>query len=143
MGLSIELTEKHAGLGANAPRHRIDVNALHAGKVDDHSAVAQGTAADVVPAAANRHEEAVFAREAHSRDDVGQPGTAGDRAGVFVDAGVPDPARRVVLRVAVADDGATKRADESLQAGGVNRDAGRVDQGVHRHGAPFFNRDKN
>ena len=139
VGLAIELAEQDPRLGANALRPRIDVNALHAGEVDDHAAVAHRAAADVVSAASNRHEQAVLAREPHGRDDVGQPGAAGDHAGIFVDAGIPDPACDVVLRVAGANDGAAERAGEGLQAGGVNLDSGGVDQRMSRHGGSFSN----
>ena len=118
------------------------MNALHAGQVDDHAAVAHRSSADVVSAASNRHEQAVLAREPHGRDDVGQPGAAGDQAGIFVDAGVPDPSRVVVLRIAGADDRAAERADEGLQAGGVNFDTGRVDERMRSHGGSVLQPDE-
>ncbi len=114
--LAIEFAQQHARLDTGAACLGIDVNPLHAGQVDDHAAVAQGAAAHVVATAAYRHEEPVFAREAHRSDDVCQPGAAGDQPRTLVDAGVPDPPRGLVLGVAVPDHGGLGRRREMVRA---------------------------
>ena len=58
--LAIELAERRRRAGRGRARAlRIDVNALHPRQVDHQAAVAERAAADVVAAAANRHEQAV------------------------------------------------------------------------------------
>ena len=108
--LAIQFAEQHARLDAGAACCGIDVNALHAGQVDDDAAVAQGAAAHVVTTAAYRDEQSVFAREAHRGDDVRQSRASGDEPRTLVDAGVPDPPRGLVLGVAVPDHCARKAA---------------------------------
>ena len=52
---------------------RIDLDAVHAGQVDHQSAVADGVAGDVVPAAAHRQQQVVCAREIDGGDHVVGP----------------------------------------------------------------------
>src|SRR5207302_11393889 len=80
----------------------IDPDTFHRRQIDHQAALAYGIAGDVVAAALDRHQYAVGAGEAHRRHDVGDPGTAGDQRRTPVDHAVPDYARRVVARVAVA-----------------------------------------
>jgi hypothetical protein len=72
-------------------------------------------------------QQILVPREADGADHVGHPGTARDQAGMLVDAGIPDPARRRIGGVARKD----RLADETLLEG---RDSGRVDGGAV---APF------
>src|SRR5215218_6298959 len=102
--LAIQLAQQHARLDARAACDGIDVNALHAGQVDDHAAVAQRAATHVVTAAAYRYQQPVFPGEPHRGDDVRQPRAAGNQGGTFVDTPVPDLPCGVVLRIALTDD---------------------------------------
>jgi hypothetical protein len=102
-------------------------------EVDDHAAVAQGAPAHVVAAPADRDEQAVFARKADRRDDVGQAGAAGDQPRPPVDAGVPYPARGIVLAVAVKDECPAEGGAKWLERRGIEGCRAGADRWAGRH----------
>ena len=136
VGFAIEIAEQDARLDADASGPRVHVDALHAREVDDQPAVAERAAADVVSASADRDEEVVVAREVDRRDDVRQSGTARDQPRALVDAGVPDPARDIVIGVGGPDDRATARRPELRDRFVGDRSAGVVDQYDCGHDCP-------
>jgi hypothetical protein len=58
----------------------IDANAFHAREIDDHAAIADGTATDAVPTAAHRHEQVVIASDLDGMDHIDHVGTEQDSA---------------------------------------------------------------
>lgn len=96
----VEVGQGAAGLDGRPAGNRVHPDALHQRKINHQAAIADGIASDVVPAAANRYEEAVLAGESHCGDDVFRRNTAGDHRGSAVNHGVPNLARLVVARVA-------------------------------------------
>ncbi len=95
---AVELAERDAGLHARRPSRRVHVDSLHGRQVDHEAIVDQGASRDVVPAAADRHDEIVLAREIHGRRHVpGVPAAHDDRR-MAVDHSVPDGARVIVSR---------------------------------------------
>jgi hypothetical protein len=64
---------------------------------------------DTVPAASHGDDQTVAAGEVHCSDDIGDALASHDAGRPAVDHAVPDPARRVELRVARAQKCASER----------------------------------
>src|SRR6266487_2993424 len=93
----------------------IDADAFHAREIDDHAAIADGTATDAVPTTAHSYEQVVEAPELDGSDHIDYIHAAHDHGWVFVDHPVPDPAGCVIATVVRADQFATQRGFEVLQ----------------------------
>lgn len=100
LGLAVEFPPGDAGLHADGASLRIDMAALHEAQVEHHAIVADGTAGDVVTAAAHRDLEAAFDGEAKRIDDVSGSQAARDDGRASIDHAVVHPPRGVVAVVA-------------------------------------------
>jgi hypothetical protein len=74
-----------------------------------------------MPAALDRDRELPLAREADSLDDISTVRRTNDERRTAVDHSVPDPARRVVLRIERKHNLARKHLSECGQFGGAHR----------------------
>ena len=77
-----ELAGCQARLGPGGPLLRVDLQSLHAGKVEDDAAVGAAVAGGAVPAAAHRQLEAAVAGEGDDPGDLGGVGGADDHGRV-------------------------------------------------------------
>lgn len=93
----VELAQIEAGLRAGDPADRIDLDPLHVRQVDDHAAVADRQAGDIVTAATDRDADAMGSCERDGPSDVLGTGTIGDHRRPLVDGAIPDLARLVVI----------------------------------------------
>ncbi len=87
-------------------------------------------------AASDRGEQIVGTGKLHGVDGIDHPGTAGNQAGVLVDAGIPNPARRVVTGIARSDDLPVEITLERLYEGLVDSGAIAPLQPRHVHVRP-------
>jgi hypothetical protein len=95
----VELPPSYAGVGASRASGRIDAHGLRPGQIDHQAAIAHGIARDVVPAAADCHEEIVRAGEVNASHHVGRTGAASDQCWSPIDHAIPDLAGRIVIVV--------------------------------------------
>jgi hypothetical protein len=93
----------------------IDADAFHAREINDHAAIADGTATDAVPTAAHSHTQVVEAPELDSSDHIN---AAHDQSRVFVDHPVLDPAGALVATLVRADQFATQTGLEGGESPG-------------------------
>jgi len=128
MGFAVDVAERGAALDPDSALCLIDMHPAHVRKVDDQSVVADCPAADIVATAAHRHDHVVRAGEIHRSDHVGDAMTAQDRAGMFVDEGVPDPPGVVEACVAGPQQGAACRFGEFRDLLFRHGDDGAVEQ---------------
>jgi hypothetical protein len=84
MGDAVVLVPGGAALRTCPPAARVDVDAAHQREVDHQSAVGDGPADHVVPAAANRDLQPCIAAERDSVAHVGDIAAAGNQAGTPV-----------------------------------------------------------
>src|SRR6185436_17229135 len=68
-------------------------------QIDGQASIAEGQAGDVVPAAANGHDQVVFFRERDGGLDIRRARAPGNHGRAFVDHRVPDLSRLRVLAV--------------------------------------------
>jgi hypothetical protein len=87
-------------LHAHRPQLWINGNAVHRREIDDDTIVAQGPAGDVVTAAFDSDKKIVRARKLHRPNNVHYTRTAGDQAGMLIDARIPYPPSRSIASVA-------------------------------------------
>ena len=113
--LAIELTPRHAALGAQRACLRVDVDPRHLRQVDHQSSVRHRSAGDVVAAAANGDPEAARPRERESIHDVRRPAAARDDGGPTVDQAVVDPPGVVVAVVSGQSHPSGERRGERLE----------------------------
>jgi hypothetical protein len=118
---SVELSPQDAGLCARRPRGRVDLDAFHRRQVDHEPVVAERLPADSVATGADRDEQVALAREAHSRDHVGNACAARDAGRTAVDRAVPDPAGGVVAGAGREQQLSAERFAELVEGGRLQR----------------------
>ena len=96
VSLTIQVAKRCAALHADRAISRIYVHRTHARKVNDNAVIAKRAPSDIMSAAANGCQKIVFSGIVNSGDDVCGSCTAGNQAGSFVNACVPDPAGLIV-----------------------------------------------
>ena len=96
----IHVGQRRARVHRGAARLGIDAHRGHLREVDDNAVVADGTAGDVVAAAAHGEQQAELAREINRPRHVRRVLTAHDDCRAPIDHRVPDRPRLVVARVA-------------------------------------------
>jgi hypothetical protein len=97
--LAVQLAPEHAALGAGGTRLPIDVDAPHEREVDHQAAVGDGTAGDVVAAAADADLEILRAREANRVCDIRRVLAANDHCRSPIDQTVMNAPRIVVALI--------------------------------------------
>lgn len=95
----IEFSERDAGLGIGAARTRVDAHRFHRRQVDHETAIADGTAGNVMATTAHCKEQSVIARNVYSTHDIGDTGATDDDGRSEVDHRVPDVACLLVTRL--------------------------------------------
>jgi len=100
LSFAIEFSPRNARLGTCRPAHRIDMDALHRGKVDHHAAIDRCAPRHIVTAAANGGLETEPLRNADSVGDVGHAATPGDQRRTLVDQAIVNPSGFFIGRVA-------------------------------------------
>jgi hypothetical protein len=134
---SIDIAERRPRSHPGRAILRIDVNSSHARQVDDHPAVAERSAANVVAAAADSHQERVLARKGHGINHIGRARAARDDPRVPVDAGVPDSPRRVISGIVWVNHFPPESHPKLLNTVLAYDGALRVDQLTTRHLFPL------
>ena len=119
------------GLGVGDAGHGVDAHPAHPGEVEDEAAVDGRVPGGRVAAAADGELEPRLARVVHDGDDVDRALDARDRCGPPVEHAVPDPARRVVVRVAGEHELAAELLREARE--------GRAGQGGGHRSPPSLN----
>src|SRR4051794_9517234 len=75
---SVEVSPRHARLGACSTSRGVNPDALHERKVEHESAVADAAASDTVTAAAHRQNQVMVAGKVDGADDIGNARTTDD-----------------------------------------------------------------
>jgi hypothetical protein len=73
MCFAVKIAKSGPALYANSSIHGIHIHGSHSGKINDDSAIAEGTAPDIVAASTNCCQQIVRASEVNGRYDVGNP----------------------------------------------------------------------
>ena len=128
--LVIEITEERPAAHPHKRARAVHAHALHRRKVDDESAIANGIAGHVMPAAPHRDRQLLLPGKAHCSRDVGRTGAARNRARSPVDHAVPDSARSFVALIPALENRTAMPLPEFLDLLGIQR--------TSRHGVfPF------
>jgi len=112
LGLLIELSPRHACVGAGRAVRRIDAHALRPAEIDHQAAIAHGTAGDVVPASADCHDEIVSPGKVDASHHIRCAGTAGDQRRVPIDHAIPDLACPILAVVRAQQQPAAQSVSE-------------------------------
>jgi hypothetical protein len=96
---SVDVEPSRPALGAGDPRLGLDLDAAHAGEVDDQAVVEDAVACWVVPAAADGDLEVMRTCEVEGGSDVGCAHALGDQRGSSIDERVEADACSVVLGI--------------------------------------------
>ena len=120
-GGTVELTDPDAGLRADGPSRRVDVDALHEREVDHQPPVRDRLAGDVVAAAADRDLEALLPAEVHSVHDVRRVQTLRYHRRTIVDQAVVNAPGLVVAGITRNEDRPGERLPEQLDGVGCRR----------------------
>jgi hypothetical protein len=96
--------------------------------IDNDAAAAYRIAGDVVATSAHGHPGPPFARPAERRHDVGHAGPASDYRGPPIHHRVPDPSRRLILRVAGASTAPAKSPAKDRTAASSSNIATSIDR---------------
>ena len=105
--LLVDIAKRGARLDPGGLGGRIDANRLHQGQVEQHGPLGDRMARDLVPAAADRDQEAILAGEVDGRANVGGPEGTDHEAGLAVHHRVPDGPGLLIPRLAVEGDRST------------------------------------
>jgi hypothetical protein len=119
--LTVDVAPRRTALHARDAVLGIDVHAAHLGEVDDDPSVVDGVTGDVVRAAADRHEQAMFTSESDRVDHVGRSMALHDQRRAPVDQPVPYGASIVVRGIARLEDAAAHPCCELLDPFRVDR----------------------
>src|SRR6266516_7844987 len=95
----------------------IDPDAFHAREIDDHAAIADGTATDAVASTAHRNAQVMVTSKLDGSDHIDYIDAADDQSRVFVDHPVPDLPGSVIATLVRAEQFATQIGFEILQNG--------------------------
>ena len=102
-GRAVDLAPRAAAADADGARLRVDLDVAQQREVDHDAVVARPQPGAVVPAAADREQQVVLAREPDGPGHVGGAGAARDQRRPLVDHRVVDLAGLVVVGVLGAD----------------------------------------
>ena len=121
LGLAHKFADGEACLGPGDALHRIDLDAFHAGEIDDEAPIAGSVAREAMTTTTNSDGKVLTACELDSRDDIGNVGAADDQGRVLVYHPIPDPTGALIALVARADQFAVQTFLEVLKGISVYR----------------------
>ena len=101
LGFSVHIGPSGTAFDHGDAPHRVDMHGAHLREVDHDASVANSMAGDVMPAAPDRHGQALGSREAHGPDNIRRASASGNGGGASVDHRVPELACAVEIRVAL------------------------------------------
>ena len=110
----VDVTPGAARLHAHRAGAGVDGDALHRREVDDEAVIHGTHAGGAVPATSDGDRETVRSTKTDRRHDVRDVAALHDHPRVAVDHAVVDPASRVVVGIARADDPSAERPAQSL-----------------------------
>src|SRR5205085_6623941 len=99
----VHVSKSHASLNPQPSPFRIEINCFHQLEVDHQSAIAQGSAGDVMTSASNCHLDPALTRKAHRGDNVIIADATREYCRPLLNASVPDLADLLVLGITDGD----------------------------------------